>query len=196
MKKNIRQQINKYMIFKDTELLSNLYAGITKQVTPSQDQLVEQAPILSKTELSGDQKMLAEAYEAMTNSGYKKCACKHAAKGCDCNGCEECKCNREKIDEAKKAKKNSKPDYLDVDKDGNKKEPMKKALKDKAMKESSSFKELFNRVMTEAVVCGTKVNSQHQYNCVTKEGEEKVLKGESVVMMKDKLKSVKPAHKK
>ncbi len=77
------------MIFKDTELLSNLYAGITKQVTPSQDQLVEQAPRLSKTELSGDQKMLAEAYEAMTNGGYKKCACKHASKGCDCDGCEE-----------------------------------------------------------------------------------------------------------
>jgi hypothetical protein len=34
------------------------------------------------------------------------------------------------------AKKKGKPDYLDFDKDGDKKEPMKKALKDKAMKES------------------------------------------------------------
>jgi len=33
----------------------------------------------------------------------------------------------EEVEEAK----NSKPDYLDFDKDGDKKEPMKKALKDK-----------------------------------------------------------------
>ena len=183
------------MIFKDTELLSNLYAGITKQATPSQDQFEEQAPRLSKTDLSGDQKMLAEAYEAMTNSGYKKCACKHAAKGCDCNGCDECKCNREQVDEAKKAKK-GKPDHIDVDKDGNKKEPMKKALKDKAMKESSSFRDLFVSIINEEKVCGCTINKGAQYNCVTKDGDEKVLKGESVIMMKDKLKSVKPAHKK
>ena len=38
-----------------------------------------------------------------------------------------------------KNKKTSKPDFLDMDKDGNKKESMKKALKDKktAMKEST-----------------------------------------------------------
>jgi len=39
-----------------------------------------------------------------------------------------------KVDEAKKAK----PDFLDVDKDGDKKEPMKKALKDKAKKVAES----------------------------------------------------------
>ena len=39
-------------------------------------------------------------------------------------------------DEMMEAKK-SKPDYLDFDKDGDKKEPMKKALKDKAKKESA-----------------------------------------------------------
>ena len=36
--------------------------------------------------------------------------------------------------EAKKAKKKAKPDFLDMDKDGDKKEPMKKALKDKEKK--------------------------------------------------------------
>ena len=47
----------------------------------------------------------------------------------------------EKDDEDEKPKKNTKvkeaakPDYLDFDKDGNKKEPMKKALKDKKIKE-------------------------------------------------------------
>lgn len=35
----------------------------------------------------------------------------------------------------KKVKESAKPDYLDFDKDGNKKEPMKKALKDKKVKE-------------------------------------------------------------
>ena len=49
----------------------------------------------------------------------------------------------EKDDEDEKPKKNTKvkeaakPDYLDFDKDGNKKEPMKKALKDKKVKEDT-----------------------------------------------------------
>jgi hypothetical protein len=37
----------------------------------------------------------------------------------------------------KKVKEAAKPDYLDFDKDGNKKEPMKKALKDKKVKEAA-----------------------------------------------------------
>ena len=37
----------------------------------------------------------------------------------------------------KKVKEGSKPDFLDVDKDGDKKEPFKKAVKDKAVKEGS-----------------------------------------------------------
>jgi hypothetical protein len=41
----------------------------------------------------------------------------------------------EKPKKDKKVKESSKPDYLDFDKDGNKKEPMKKALKDKKIKE-------------------------------------------------------------
>jgi hypothetical protein len=41
----------------------------------------------------------------------------------------------EKPKKDKKVKESSKPDYLDFDKDGNKKEPMKKALKDKKVKE-------------------------------------------------------------
>jgi hypothetical protein len=38
---------------------------------------------------------------------------------------------------SKKVKEAAKPDFLDMDKDGNKKEPMKKALKDKKVKEDS-----------------------------------------------------------
>jgi hypothetical protein len=41
----------------------------------------------------------------------------------------------EKPTKSKKVKEAAKPDYLDFDKDGNKKEPMKKALKDKKIKE-------------------------------------------------------------
>ncbi len=94
-----------------------------------------------------DQQLLMEAYQAIAE---KKHNCSHAAKGCDCAGCSECKSNQEPLEEAKKKK--GKPDYLDVDKDGDKKEPMKKALKDKKhMKEGiSSFRDLFNRVMTES----------------------------------------------
>lgn len=39
----------------------------------------------------------------------------------------------------KKVKESAKPDYLDFDKDGNKKEPMKKALKDKKIKEGGYY---------------------------------------------------------
>lgn len=183
------------MVFKDNESLTSLYEGITKRVEPSADQLVQQAPILSNTQLSKDQDMLAEAYNVMTNRGAKEMHCAHAAKGCDCNSCDECKANQETIEE----KKSGKPDYMDVDKDGNKKESMKKAVKDKAakktMKEGLSFKDLYNAVMNESkkqeVVCGTKVNPQFQYKCTMKDGTEKTLKGESVLGMKDKLKSVK-----
>lgn len=184
------------MVFKDAQTLSDLYANITKKAEPSQDQLVRQAPILSNTEISKDQDMLSEAYQTMTNKGMKELHCKHAAKGCDCDGCDECRANQETIEEAKK--KAGKPDYLDVDEDGNKKESMKKALHDKKKKhlkeDGLTFKDLFNRVMVESekqeVVCGTKINPQFQYDCVMKDGTEKVLKGESVLGLKDKLKSV------
>lgn len=48
---------------------------------------------------------------------------------CDCENCdcENCDCGSQSVTEKKK----SKPDFLDVDKDGDKKESMKKALKDK-----------------------------------------------------------------
>jgi RNA polymerase-binding transcription factor DksA len=64
-----------------------------------------------------------------------------------------------KFDEVAEAKK-SKPDFLDVDKDGDKKEPMKKALKDKgskpkkgevppqfAKKESSDYKTSLSKML-------------------------------------------------
>lgn len=48
----------------------------------------------------------------------------------------------EKPTKSKKVKEAAKPDYLDFDKDGNKKEPMKKALKDKKVKEDLKLSEL------------------------------------------------------
>ena len=131
------------MVFKSNETIASLYEGITKQAVPSADQLVRQAPKLNKTELSKDYDMLQEAYKSVGS----KCTCMHAAKGCDCAGCDECEANQEPIEE-----KAAKPDYLDIDKDGNKKEPLKKAVKDKSkktMKENMSFKDLFNMIMTE-----------------------------------------------
>lgn len=51
--------------------------------------------------------------------------------GCDCENCdcENCDCGEESVIEKKK----SKPDFLDVDKDGDKKESMKKASKEKGL---------------------------------------------------------------
>ena len=186
------------MVFNNNETLANLYEGITKQIDPSAQQSTRQAPTLNKVELSKDQDLLAEAYTSVS----KKCTCMHAAKGCDCGGCDECKNNQEKIEEAKKAKK---PAFLfkkENEKEDSKKTGKKKTFpfNKKEMEEGLNFKDMFNLIMNESskqeVVCGTKINPQGQYNCVTEDGKEKTLKGESVVGMRDKLKSVKVAHKK
>jgi hypothetical protein len=42
-----------------------------------------------------------ETYSVMTNKGPKTCRCKHAARGCDCDGCEDCRSNQQ-MDESKK----------------------------------------------------------------------------------------------
>ena len=189
------------MIFNDNEQLSNIYSNITKQATPSKDQLVQQAPVLSRTDLSKDQDLIAEAYAGMLTEAKEPCCpCtigkKCTKKGCGCTACKK-SLKESQILEAKKQapKKGAKPDYMDVDEDGDKKEPMKKALKDKA-NESSKFKTLFMSIINEAEVCGCSVSKGAQYNCVMKDGTKKTLKGESVLMMKDKLKSVKAAHQK
>ena len=73
--------------------------------------------------MNKDADLIAEAYLKVLEGTEH---CKWAKDGCDCDGCEECKANQ-KVEEAKKAK----PDYIDIDKDGDKKESMKKAAADK-----------------------------------------------------------------
>ena len=77
--------------------------------------------------MNKDADLLAEAYQKVLKGTEH---CKSAKEGCDCNKCEECKENQT-VDEAKKA---DKPDYIDIDKDGDKKESMKKAAHDKKKK--------------------------------------------------------------
>jgi hypothetical protein len=77
--------------------------------------------------MNKDAELLAEAYQKVLEEAMQHC--KAAKDGCDCDKCEECKDNQT-VDEAK----NAKPDYLDVDKDGDKKESMKKAVSDKKKK--------------------------------------------------------------
>jgi hypothetical protein len=131
--------------------------------------------------LSDDVKQLTDLYSLIVE-GKEKCNCT-----------ADCKCK----DKKSKQTSNDKPDYLDVDKDGDTKESFKKALKDKEdLKEHSAFKRLYATVMNESQqkVCGTNINPKAQYKCIMKDGTEKTLKGESVIMMKDKCKSVEPAH--
>jgi hypothetical protein len=81
--------------------------------------------------MNKDADLIAEAYQKMLSTWKenKDKDCKWAKKGCDCDGCEECKSNQ-KVEEAKAVK----PDYIDIDKDGDKKESMKKAAQDKKKK--------------------------------------------------------------
>ena len=146
-----------------------------------------------------DQEILTNLYEALLLTEAKKkeppCPCT-VGKKCTNKNCKCKACCSQSLDEAKKAKKKGKPDYLDVDKDGDKKESMKKALKDKAMKESSNFKELFLSVINEETCCGTKIFPSRQYVCTFDGQKGKVLKGESVLKNKSKITSCKPAHQK
>lgn len=77
--------------------------------------------------MNKDADLLAEAYLKVLEEAKH---CKAAIKGCDCDKCEECKDNQT-VDEAKKA---AKPDYIDIDKDGDKEESMKKAVANKKKK--------------------------------------------------------------
>lgn len=76
--------------------------------------------------MNKDADLLAEAYQKVLEEAMH---CKYAKEGCDCDKCEECKDNQ-KVEEAKSAK----PDYIDIDKDGDKEESMKKAAVDKKKK--------------------------------------------------------------
>lgn len=85
-----------------------------------------------------DLEMLAEAYKTISE---KKCSCQSAAKGCDCDGCKDCKNNHEKS-EIEEAKKTKKPD----------KESSKENKKEKPAflkKEGLTFKDLFNKIISE-----------------------------------------------
>jgi hypothetical protein len=90
-----------------------------------------------------DVDLIAEAYQRILN---EKVHCEAAEKGCECSKCEECEKNQT-VDEAK----NSKPDYLDIDKDGDKKESMKKAVGDKKKKsfhkESSEMAQAYETIL-------------------------------------------------
>lgn len=76
--------------------------------------------------MNKDADLLAEAYQKVLEEAMH---CKYAKEGCDCDKCEECEANQ-KVEEAKAAK----PDYIDLDKDGDKEESMKKAAADKKKK--------------------------------------------------------------
>lgn len=76
--------------------------------------------------MNKDADLIAEAYQKVLEEAKH---CKAALKGCDCDKCEECESNQ-KVEEAKSAK----PDYIDIDKDGDKEESMKKAAADKKKK--------------------------------------------------------------
>ena len=89
------------------------------------------------------------------------------------------------IKEAKKAK----PDFLDVDKDGNKKEPMKKAIKDKKVKEARDedgdeygwdVKEKKTKAPASRKVAGKAYGGSAQKDEPTDDSSEKKAKGKKV----------------
>ena len=93
-------------------------------------------PMFNKEELEATGLFSAEEIEALVEAS---CGSKGYQEGgevkcdkCEGKGCDHCK---DKGTHSKK-EKGAKPDYLDFDKDGNKEEPMKDALKEKGGKKS------------------------------------------------------------
>ena len=102
---------------------------------------------------------------------------------------EQMKQLKNKIDQLNEAKKGSKPDFLDLDKDGNKKEPMKKAAKDAKVKETikKDKKELegnaFGKAVRDAkkdgVQPGEKIKVGGKEYPVKEQMKSRVVKGKS-----------------
>ena len=83
-----------------------------------------------------------KTFESYSESGYsyeneenksiyaEKCPdCNCNCEECDCKECDCKNCKSHEVSEKKKAK----PDFLDLDKDGDRKEPMKKSAKEKGL---------------------------------------------------------------
>ena len=90
--------------------------------------------LLKKEALEATGLFSAEEVEALLEGmkGYQKGG-KVECDKCEGKGCDHCD---DKGTHKKSEKSGSKPDYLDFDKDGNKDEPMTKALKEKGGKKS------------------------------------------------------------
>ena len=106
--------------------------GKMKELTKAQAKKVKEssASKKAKKDYDGDGEVESGKDEYL---GSKIAAAKKAGKIKEgmCSSCHKdpCKC--------KDVKEGKKPDFLDLDKDGNKKEPMKKAVADKKVKEAS-----------------------------------------------------------
>jgi hypothetical protein len=109
--------------------------------------------------MNKDADLIAEAYQKVLEEAMH---CKAAKHGCDCDKCEECKDNQT-VDEAK----NAKPDYIDIDKDGDKKESMKKAAADKKKSMHKENAEMANAY--ETILEFRQINKRfaRRYNKVT-----------------------------
>jgi hypothetical protein len=96
---------------KDAKFLAEAYEAINeakKKLSPAQKKIAAAAPppdeitgadfkaLKAKKKAKKDNKNLGEAYEAVLE---KKAECKYALKGCDCDGCDDCRANREKEEE-------------------------------------------------------------------------------------------------
>lgn len=91
--------------------------------------------------------------------GSKIAAAKKAGKMKEGATCKKCDCDPCKCDDVKEG---AKPDFLDMDKDGNKKEPMKKAVKDKKMKESFPTVAAAKKAHDEKGTAGMKVGQKQK----------------------------------
>jgi len=109
--------------------------------------------------MNKDVDLIAEAYQKVLEGTEH---CKWAKEGCDCDGCKECKDNQA-VEEAK----NAKPDYIDIDKDGDKKESMKKAVADKKKSVHKENAEMANAY--ETILEFRQINKRfaRRYNKVT-----------------------------
>lgn len=130
------------------------YPNMPKKKTSVAKRKEEEAAKKLKEQLEATGIFSAEEIEALVESNCGDRAYpsgQRLQKGGEVKDCEKCKgkgcdhCKDKGTHKKEEVKEAAKPDFLDMDGDGNKEEPMKKALKEKGSKKKEDVKEAYGR---------------------------------------------------
>ncbi|WNL51030.1 hypothetical protein SCREM2_gp111 [Synechococcus phage S-CREM2] len=148
--KGMHREADTGKVVDKAEVGKTYYPNMPKQKTSVAKRKEEEAKKL-KEQLEATGIFSAEEIEALVESNCGDRAYpsgQKLQKGGEVKDCEKCKgkgcdhCDGKGTHKKEEVKEAAKPDFLDMDGDGNKEEPMKKALKEKGKKKEAAEKEV------------------------------------------------------